>query len=180
MLSERITRVRDLSELLEFLPAQSRAEMADKLDGLGLRVQPELALPDQEIEAISEALYFLPPPARKLMAYQLRARGVTVDADQATLQLEREGPKSLGKHAPQRVVKKASMAEGMDMLRQVNPALAARIDAAKADPELSKRIDAARSNADRDVIAKELGLDVAEDLKVVASEINNVTPEDLD
>lgn len=180
MPSDRVTRVRALAELLDFLPAPSRAEMADKLDGLGYRVDPELALPEDEIAAVAAGLYFLPPPAQKLIGYQLRARGVTVDADQATLQLEREGPAALGKHAPQRVVKKASMAEGMEMLRQVNPALAARIDAAKQDPEVSARIDAARSNADRDVIAKELGLDVAEDLKTVEREVGSVRPEDLD
>jgi hypothetical protein len=180
MLSERVTRVRELSEMLDFLPPQSRAEMADKLDGLGLRVQAELALPEGEISAIADSLYFLPPPARTLIAYQLRARGVTVHQDEATLQVEREGPKALGKHAPQRVVKKASMAEGMDMLRQVNPGLAARIDAAKTDPEVAKRIEEARSNADRDVIAKELGIDVAESLKVVKQEVDNVKPEDLE
>src|SRR5690242_17068611 len=126
-LSERVTRVRQLAELLDFLPQASRAEFADKLDGLGVRVDPNLALPDAEISAIADLLYFLPVPGRKMMAYQLRARGVTVDLDEATLVLEREGPANLGKHAPQRVVKKQSMEEGMEALRTLNPALAAQI-----------------------------------------------------
>jgi hypothetical protein len=132
-ITERATRVRELASLLEFLPPPARAEHADKLDGLGLRVVAELAVPDDEIQAIADRLWFLAAPARRMMAFQLRARGVTVDPDTATLDLVREGPAALGNHAPQRVVKKKSLDAApimLDMLSQANPDLAAKIEAA--------------------------------------------------
>jgi hypothetical protein len=132
-ISERAQRVRELADLLEFLPGPARAEHADKLDGLGMRVHEELALPQDEIDAIAARLWFVAAPGRRMIAYQLRARGVTVDVDEATLELVREGPAALGAHAPQRVVKKKSMELApmmMEAFRQANPDLAARIDAA--------------------------------------------------
>lgn len=184
-LSERVTRVRELAALLDFLPQPSRAEFADKLDGLGVRVDDTLALPDEEIQAIADQLYFLPVPGRKMMAYQLRARGVTVHSDEATLVLEREGPANLGKHAPQRVVKKQSVEEGMEALRAMQPELAAQIDAARANPEAAAKIDAAKSMADRDAIAKSLGITefetktIAQGLRVLSDQVENVNPKDL-
>lgn len=133
MATDRVNRVRALAELLDFLPPPARAEHADKLDGLGLRVHPEAAVPDDEIAAIAAQLYFLAPPARTLLAHQLRSRGVKLDASAATLELLREGPAVMGAHAPQRPVRKASVEAApmlMDMLRTANPDLAARIDEA--------------------------------------------------
>lgn len=133
-LSERVVRVRELAELLEFLPGPSRAEIADKLDGLGARIQPELALPDEEISALADALWFVAAPGRKMLAYQLRCRGVIVHPELATLEVRREGPPAMGSHAPQSVVKKAppevTAALMGDILRQANPDLADRVDAA--------------------------------------------------
>jgi hypothetical protein len=131
--SERVARVRALAELLEFLPGPSRAEIADKFDGLGLRIQPELALPEEEIRALADALWFVAVPGRRMLAYQLRCRGVTVHPELATLEVQSDGPAAMGKHAPQRVVKKAApevKTAMLDILRQANPDLAARMDAA--------------------------------------------------
>lgn len=105
-------------------------------------------------------LWFIPPPGRMMLADKLHGLGIRHHAELATLQLEREGPKALGNHAPQRVVAKSSMQEGLEALRQVNPDLVARIDAAKADPDMSARIANAKSQAEKEQIAKELGIDL--------------------
>jgi hypothetical protein len=133
-----------------------------------------------EVRELASVLWFLPPPGRAMIADKLHGLGVRVHGELATLQLEREGPKELGAHAPMRVVKKASMNEGMEALRQINPALAARIDAAKADPEMAAKIAAAETAAAQAPIAEALGINITEDLKVIENEIGKVTPEDLE
>lgn len=122
----------------------------------------------REVRDIAATLWFLPPPGRMMIGDKLHGLGVRVHPELATLQLEREGPAELGNHAPQRVVKKTSMQEGMEMLRKINPALAAQIDAAKADPEMAAKIAAANTIQDQDRIAKTLGINVTEDLKNIA------------
>lgn len=42
-LSERVSEVRALAQVLWFLPPPARAPIADKLHGLGVRIHPELA-----------------------------------------------------------------------------------------------------------------------------------------
>lgn len=86
-----------------------------------------------EVRALAEVLWFLPPPARAMIADKLHGLGVRVHPQLATLELQREGPKEMGNHAPQQVVKKAPpevTAAMLDVLRQANPDLAARVDAA--------------------------------------------------
>jgi hypothetical protein len=86
-----------------------------------------------DVRALADVLWFLPPPARAMIADKLHGLGVRVHPELATLELQREGPKAMGNHAPQTVVKKAPpgvKAAMLDMLRQANPDLAARIDAA--------------------------------------------------
>lgn len=119
-----------------------------------------------EVRELSETLWFLPPPGRRMIADKLHGLGVRVHSDLATLVLEREGPKELGNHAPQRIVQKGSLDEDMAKLRLLNPSLAARIDAARADPEMAQKIDAAKTPEERDYIAKAMGIaDIAGDLK---------------
>lgn len=113
-----------------------------------------------EVRAIAELLWFLPPPGRMMIGDKLHGLGMRAHPELATLQLEREGPVELGNHAPQRVVKKASVNEGMERLRQINPSLAAQIDAANANPSVTERIAAATTASDQEAIAKELGIDV--------------------
>jgi hypothetical protein len=86
-----------------------------------------------EVRALAETLWFLPPPAKGMIADKLHGLGVRVHPEAATLELQREGPKEMGNHAPQTVVKKAppEVVSGMlDVLRQANPDLAERMDAA--------------------------------------------------
>lgn len=129
----------------------------------------------QEVRTLAETLWFLPPPGRMMIADKLHGLGVRVHPQLATLQLEREGPKELGNHAPQRVVKKSSMDEGMTALRQINPELAARIDAAKADPQMAERIAAAKTAAEQGPIGAELGINVTD----AQDEIAKLKPDDL-
>lgn len=125
----------------------------------------------QEVRDLAEALWFLPPPGRRMIADKLHGLGVRVHPELATMQLECEGPKELGNHAPQRVIKKASVNEDLEKLRQINPGLAAAIDNARSDPEMRARIDAAQTFEERDTIAKSMGINVAEDLKTVENVI---------
>lgn len=127
-----------------------------------------------EVREIAAVLWFLPPPARMEIGDKLHGLGLRAHPELATLALEREGPVQLGNHAPQRVVKKASLDDGMEKLRLVNPALAAQIDAAKADPNMVERIAAATTTDAQVAIAKELGLDVAADLKTLNETIGDL------
>lgn len=113
-----------------------------------------------EVREIAALLWFLPAPGRMMLGDKLHGLGMRAHPELATLQLEREGPVELGNHAPQRVVKKASVNEGMEALRKINPALAAQIDAANADPSITERIAAATTTGAQEKIAKELGIDV--------------------
>lgn len=88
-----------------------------------------------EVRAIAELLWFLPPPGRMMIGDKLHGLGLRAHPELAELQLEREGPAALGNHAPQRVVRKTSMQEGMEALRKIDPALAERIDAAKTEQQ---------------------------------------------
>lgn len=133
-----------------------------------------------EVRTLAETLWFLPPPGRRMIADKLHGLGVRVHPELATHQLEREGPKELGNHAPARVVKKQSMNEDMDKLRLINPALAARIDAARADPVMADKIAAATTPEAQELIAKTMGInDIKEDLRVVqvAEELKVDPPE---
>lgn len=128
-----------------------------------------------EVRDLAETLWFLPPPGRRMIADKLHGLGVRVHPELASLQLEREGPKELGNHAPQRVVKKSSMDEGMIALRKVNPVLAARIDAAKADPAMAERLAAAKTAAEQEALGAELGINVAD----ARDELGKLNPDDL-
>lgn len=122
-----------------------------------------------EVRALAETLWFLPPPGRRMIADKLHGLGVRLHPELATLVLEREGPKELGNHAPQRVVKKQSMNEDLEKLRAINPTLAARIDGARADPVMAEKIAAATTPETQAFIAKAMGInDINEDLRVVA------------
>lgn len=121
-----------------------------------------------EVRDLATTLWFLPPPGRRMIADKLHGLGVRVHPELATMMLEREGPKELGNHAPQRVINKTSVNEDLDNLRKINPALAAQIDAARTDPVMQAKIAAAETFEERDVIAKAMGINnVAEDLKRV-------------
>lgn len=128
-----------------------------------------------EVRDLAETLWFLPPPGRRMIADKLHGLGVRVHPELASLQLEREGPKELGNHAPQRVVKKSSMDEGLAALRQINPELAARIDAAKADPAMAERLAAAKTAAEQEALGAELGINVAD----ARDELGKLNPDDL-
>lgn len=130
-----------------------------------------------EVRALAATLWFLPPPGRGFIADKLHGLGVRVHEELATLVLEREGPASMGNHAPMRVIAKESVNEGLDALRQVNPGLAAQIDAARNDPERSAQIDAAVTNAQKAAIAKDFGIDVADALKVIDEHLTQVADE---
>lgn len=120
---------------------------------------PEQRLDD--IASIARTLWFLPPPARTQLAPQLYDLGVRVHPELATKQLVREGPSSLGNHAPQRV----ESIGAMDALRKVNPVLAERIEAARAaaaagdDSQARALADELRPNleADRALLARNVG-----------------------
>lgn len=59
-----------------------------------------------EVEALAAALYFVVPPARLPIAREkLHARGARMIPEIATLKLVSSGPKHLGSHAPQQVVR---------------------------------------------------------------------------
>lgn len=81
-----------------------------------------------DIASIAKVLWFLPPPARTQLAPQLYDLGVRVHQELATKQLVREGSPQLGNHAPQRL----ETIGAMDALRVANPALADRIEKARA------------------------------------------------
>lgn len=130
----------------------------------------------QEVRDIAATLWFIPPPGRMMLADKLHGLGVRQHPELATLELEREGPVELGNHAPQRVVKKAVVSEGMDALRKINPSLAARIDAAQADPDMASRIAAANTAGAQEALAKEFGIDIAKDLKTVGDKIGTEIP----
>lgn len=134
-----------------------------------------------EVRAIAELLWFLPPPGRMMIADKLHGLGLRSHPDLATLQLEREGPVQLGNHAPQRVVKKTSVNEDMAALRQINPALAARIDAARADPDIAGRIATATTAGAQEALARELGIDLGGDIATLRQHIANLpTPPNTD
>lgn len=124
-----------------------------------------------EVRDIAQTLWFLPPPARREFADKLHGLGVRVHPELATHELLREGPIEMGNHAPQRVVKKTATEEGMDVLRQVNPELAARIDAAHADQSVAERIKTAGTDQERVALARQLGLEVPDD---IFAEVNNL------
>ena len=121
-----------------------------------------------EIVAIAKALWFVPPPARTQLAPQLYDLGVRVHPELATKQLVREGPASLGNHARQRI----ESIGAMDALRKANPALAERIESARAaaaagdDSQVRALADELRPNidADRALLARNIG-DLADLLK---------------
>lgn len=114
-----------------------------------------------EITAIARVLWFLPPPARTQLAPQLHDLGVRVHPELATKQLVREGPAMLGNHAPHRI----ESIGAMDALRKANPALAERIEAARAaaaagdDSQARALADELRPNleADRALLARNVG-----------------------
>lgn len=100
----------------------------------------ELSVRVIDVRALADVLWFLPPPARAMIADKLHGLGVRVHPELATLELQREGPKQMGNHAPQTVVKKAPpevKAAMLDILREANPDLAARIDTAGGFEHLS-------------------------------------------
>lgn len=127
-----------------------------------------------EVRAIADTLWFLPPPGRMMIADKLHGLGLRTHPELATMALEREGPVQLGNHAPQRVVKKSSLNEGMAALRQINPALAARIDAARADPSMAERIAAATTAGAQEAIARDLGIDINADIATINEHIANM------
>lgn len=136
----------------------------------------ELSARVQEVRDLADTLWFLPPPGRRMLADKLHGLGVRVHPELATMQLEREGPKELGNHAPQRVIKKASVDADLENLRQISPSLAAQIDAARNDPEMNAKIAAAETFAQRDAIAKTMGINVTEDLARVQQAAEQVEP----
>ncbi|AIT13434.1 hypothetical protein PBI_RONRAYGUN_21 [Mycobacterium phage RonRayGun] len=117
-----------------------------------------------EVRAIAAQLWFLPPPARNPIADKLHGLGIRHHAELATLELQRTGPAEMGNHAPLQVVSKTVAQDGMDMLRQVNPGLVAKIEAAHADQNIAARIAACKTDVERVQLARELGMDVPDDV----------------
>jgi hypothetical protein len=137
-----------------------------------------------EVRAIASRLWFLPPPARNPIADKLHGLGIRVHPELATLELKREGPAELGNHAPQYPVSKTADQQGMEVLRTVDPALAAKIDAYHADRDIAARIRAAKTDAERVQLARELGIDVPDDVFAAVDElkakVDDMTPEDFE
>jgi hypothetical protein len=137
-----------------------------------------------EVRAIAAVLWFLPPPARPQFADKLHGLGLRMHSELATLELFREGPKEMGNHAPQRVVQKTADEHGMDALRQVNPDLVARIEAAHADQSVVARLKEAKTEPERVALARELGLEVPDDIMGqvdrLKAQVDSMQPEDLE
>jgi hypothetical protein len=80
---------------------------------------------------LATALFRLPPPARAQIAHDLYEQGVRIHPEHATKKVVREGPENLSGWAPAHLER----ADAMDILRSVDPALAARIDTARTDAQ---------------------------------------------
>lgn len=145
-----------------------------------------MALSDRvlEVRAIAALLWFLPPPARNPIADKLHGLGLRAHPELATLELHREGPAELGNHAPQHPVSKTADQQGMEILRSVDPALAEKIDAAHANRDIATRIRAAKTDAEKVELARELGIDVPDDVFAAVDElkakVDKLTPEDFE
>ena len=112
-------------------------------------------------------LWFLAAPSRVPIATGMHELGVRVHPELATKQLVREGPAEMGNHAPQRL---AAMdpAAARRVLRQINPALADRIEAAENDPALKQQIGA------------EFAPKIAADIAHLNKHVPDLKPEDLE
>lgn len=146
-----------------------------------------------EVRAIAAVLWFLPPPAKNQIADKLHGLGLRLHAELATLEVQREGPAALGNHAPQTVVSKKSVTtESMDALRAIAPDLVEKIEAAHKNRDVMGRIAAIRApigedaaaDAERAALARELGIDVPDDVFAAVDEIkakvDDMSPEDFD
>lgn len=123
-----------------------------------------------EVKALAERLWFLPAPARAPLADKLHGLGVRVHPELATLRLERDGPKYLGNHAPQRVVK-IDNETGLKFLRSTG------------DPDLSDladRIENANTEQDRARERDRLKDRIPDDLKLIEDKLGSVRAEDLE
>lgn len=127
----------------------------------------------EQVRAIADALWLLPPPARREVADKLFGLGIRMHPDLATLEIERDGPAAMGNHRPSRPVsKKSSTAETMDMLRSVQPEMVAKIEAAHKRDDVLERMAAIKpkigedkaADAQRAALARELGIDVPDDV----------------
>lgn len=95
-------------------------------------MMPDFGKLDQ-CRMLAKCLWFLPPPARAPIADGLYGLGVRVHPELASKELVTEGPAGFGPHRPQRLAKIQSRTDAMDIIRQFNPELAGKLDAAETE-----------------------------------------------
>lgn len=127
----------------------------------------------REVRELADDLWLLPPPARREIADKLHGLGWRKHHDLATLEIHRDGPAAMGNHRPAYPVsKKSTSAEAMDMLRTVQPDLVAKIEAARSREDVLARMadikpkigEDPAADAQRAQLARELGIDVPDDV----------------
>lgn len=106
---------------------------------------------------LSKALWFLPPPARTKIAEGLYGLGVRVHPELATEQLMVAGPAGLGAYRPRSPVS-IKVRDNMDVIRQVAPALADRMDAATTETQKQQLLAEIRAQQSTIVAAAEARL----------------------
>lgn len=94
-----------------------------------------------QVRAIAVALFRLPPPARAQIANDLYDQGVRIDPLLATKHVVREGPAQLGNWAPAHLER----IDAMDILRNVDPVLADRIEGARTEAQKAEIRDEIRA-----------------------------------
>ncbi|MBY0442814.1 MAG: hypothetical protein K2Q25_11890 [Mycobacteriaceae bacterium] len=89
-----------------------------------------------QCQMLAKSLWFLPAPVRGEIASGLYSLGVRVHPELATKEVQLQGPAGLGEHRLPRLVNITTTRlrqDGMAIIRQFDPELAAKIDAAETE-----------------------------------------------